>query len=346
MKLQRREKILLGVTGGLLGFLALIALWFFAFGGDSRSTEQLTAEQEKLTGEIEKKERQLKDAGVDAKRLADWRKRALPTERASELYNNWLLSLVEKVHFRSVKLTGEQPSLGKSASSRPYTRIQTTVTAQAKLGDLVQFLYEFYSTGFLHQIHDMTVKPVPGGQSSRDLDIKLTIVALSLPGAEAKNALPKPSSLGLKLPKLADYAALAKRNLFASYVKPEPPRRVVEEPVAPRRPAVDLAAHAYVTAFIEVDGVWQVWLQDRIQGKPWKLASGDNFTVGTAKGIVQVIHPEGEAIVEYDKHRYLLRLGDTLRGGKELERPKEQSKQPTGGAEPTRSAANNLSRDK
>ncbi len=131
-------------------------------------------------------------------------------------------------------------------------------------------MYEFYSAGFLHQIRKMDVKPV---QNSRELDVNLTIEALSLPTAESKDRLPdklpKEAGHGLQLAKLSDYRdPIVSRDFFAAYVRPAPPS-------PPRREkTVDLAEFAVVTGFIEVDGIAQVWIQDRMAGKSWQLGTG------------------------------------------------------------------------
>jgi hypothetical protein len=310
MKLQRREKILVGVCLGLVG---LAGLWFVFFAGDPRSTDQLIAKQNELTSEIEKKEREIQAANRDAKRLAEWQRRSLPkdTKVASSLYQNWLRSLVGRVNFHEVTMTANDTSAGRGQ----FARISFTLNAKAKLGDLIEFLYEFYSAGFLHQIRDMTLKTV---QRSSELDVKLTIEALSLPTAESKDQLPKEPIHAMKLAKMSDYREpIASRDFFAAYARPR---------TAPPRDTVDLADHAYVTGFTEVDGVLQVWLQDRIGGKRWNLGTGESFAVGKAKGTVQTIHPEGDVIIEYDGHTRQLRLGDKLHGGVEI--PDPRPKQP------------------
>ena len=50
MKLQRREKILAGVTLGLVG---LGGLWFLVFAGDSQSDDQLIKKRDDLMAKIE-----------------------------------------------------------------------------------------------------------------------------------------------------------------------------------------------------------------------------------------------------------------------------------------------------
>ena len=220
MKLKRREKILTGVTFGLVG---LAGLYFLLFAGDGRSNDQLATEETKLDGEIGGR-RKLKDqTALSEKRLADWKKRALPadTSLARSKYQDWLLGLAAKANFRGITLNANVAG----AHREQFTRISFNLHAQAKLGDLVQFMYEFYSAGFLHQIRDMTIKPVPGG--SRELDVKLTIEALSLPKAESKDRLPeklpKDPLHGLQHAKLADYQEpIVARDFFAAYARPRP----------------------------------------------------------------------------------------------------------------------------
>ena len=103
VKLQRREKIL---AGSALGLLVLVGLWFLFFAGDSRSAEQLIAEESKLTNEIESKQKQVQAAGRDAKRFAEWQRRALPPDPvlARSLYQNWIGGLAAKVNFHAYTL--------------------------------------------------------------------------------------------------------------------------------------------------------------------------------------------------------------------------------------------------
>ena len=310
MKLQRREKILAALALGLVG---LAGLWFLLFAGDSRSGDQLIADQTKLTSEIEDKQKQRQAAGRDAKRLAQWQRRALPPEPslARSLYRNWLSNLAASVNLRKATLVAS-PDAGTHRDQ--YTRIAFTLSAQAKLGDLVEFLYKFYSAGFLHQIRKMDIKPNKG---SRELDVNLTIEALSLPTAESKKKLPEKTDYVLRLAKLSDYRPIVSRDFFTAYVPPIPPS-------APRHDSsVDPADHAVVTAFVEVDGAAQVWIQDRMGDKSWKLGTGQGFAVGNTKGTVEFIRPEGEVVVEFDGRRRVLHVGDNLHGGVEI-----QGKQP------------------
>jgi hypothetical protein len=300
MKLQRREKILVWVTGGLVGVAALGLLFVL---GDSRSTAQLQADHDKLISEIDGKQKVLQAAARDAKRLADWQLRSLPSDpmTARSLYQDWLRGLANRVSFR-----GETISSSDAGARRDqFTRISFTLRARTNLGDLVAFLYEFYSAGYLHQIRKMDVKPI---QESRDLDVNMTIEAMSLPGASSKSEMPKVTGHGLRLPKLSDYRGpLVARNPFVAYVPPAVAAR--------RQRTVAPADYTFVTALVEVDGIQKVWLQDRIANKLWTLAVGDEFEVGKVQGKVVELSLDGWALLDYDGHRRRLRAGDTLHGG-------------------------------
>ena len=308
MKLQSREKIL---ADSALGLVGLAALWFLFFAGDSRSFDQLIAERTKLASEIENKQKLLRAASQDAKRLDQWQRRALPPDPvlARSLYQNWLRNLAARGNLRGITLTSNDVGTRRDQ----FTRIPFKLRCRANLGDLVDFLYEFYSVGYLHQIRSMNIKPMP---SSRELDVSMTIEALSLPMADSKNQLPKEAGQGLRLAKRSDYREpIVSRNLFAAYIRPTPP---LDRPLP--APGVDLAKFVIVTAFMEVDGRAKVWIHDQIGAKLWKLETGETFVVGNAKGTVQSIQPEGEVVVKFRGIRRLLHAGDNvLNGGVEIQ---------------------------
>jgi hypothetical protein len=222
------------------------------------------------------------------------------------LYQNWLSSLAASVNFRGRTLVSNEAGPRRDQ----FARIPFTLHAQAKLENLVEFMYKFYKAGFLHQILKLEVKPI---QNSPDLDLNFTIEALSLPTAESKKKLPEKTPYVLKLAKLSDYRdPIVKRDFFAPYVAPPP--------TSPRREGtVDPADFAFITGFTEVDGEAKVWLQDRMGDKPWRLGAGETFTVGNAKGTVQSIGLDGEVTVEFDGHRRVLHVGDNLHGGVEIQ---------------------------
>ena len=192
--------------------------------GDSRSDDQLVAEQNKLTTEISTKQHQLKEAAAQAKRLADWQRRALPPDPvlARSLYQNWLRELAARAHFRGRR---SLPTRASTTSNPRGSRLRSA--PRARLGDLVEFMYEFYAGGL------PPPDPQDGRQAGRrfpqDLDVNCSIEAFSMATADSKDRLPKEPGKGLLLEKLADYQnPIVKRNFFAVYVPltPPPPRRL------------------------------------------------------------------------------------------------------------------------
>jgi len=319
MKLKRREKILLGLAGGLV---VLMGLWFLLFGGDSRTDEQLIAERTARTTELEDKKKQVKVAERDEKSLAEWQRCSLPSEttRARMLYQGWLRKLMTSAGFRESQLTSTDSSTHKDSFT--ITKFTVTLHAQAKLGDLVQFLYQFYAVGYLHQIRRLDLKP----NKNSTVNVDMTIEALSLSTAASKTDLPKDVGHVLQLKKASDYDPIAKRDFFAAY---RAQRRI------PR--GVDPADFTFVTGFTAVNGAPKVWVRNRMTDKGWQLGTGETFDIGDVKAKVETVHPEGEVIIDFDGHRRRLRDGDNLRGGVEIQEPplsKAEDGDNSGGDEP------------
>ena len=90
MKLQRREKILIGVTGGLL--VVILGFFFFLFG-DVPSVEKLVKDRDTAKTKVAKKESDLRTAKEDKVRLDAWSRRSVPDQ---DTYTNWLRNLADK----------------------------------------------------------------------------------------------------------------------------------------------------------------------------------------------------------------------------------------------------------
>ena len=88
---------------------------------------------------------------------------------------------------------------------------------------------------------------------------------------------------------------------------------------------VNPAEYTFVTGFTEVDGTSKVWLHDRMRDKTWQLGTGEGFSVGNVKGTVQIIHPEGDVVIEFGGQRRRLHREDNLHGGVEIkdQQPKQ-----------------------
>jgi hypothetical protein len=300
MKLQRREKILIAVAGGLL--VTILGFFFFLFG-DVPPVEKLLADRTHWKEDVAKKESQLRAAKDDKARLDDWSRRAVPAEQ--DIYTNWLSNLATKFITKPFTLVPAQPDLHKGI----YTKFSFTLSGHASLANLTDFLYQFYKAGHLHQITRMVIKPVP---NSPDLEVNLTVEALSLPGVDRKDLIKEEGHSLQQGKSLTDYRQpITKRNLFAAFVSRD------------RKSTVDVAQFTYVTGVTDVDGKKLVWIQNRMGGRLWKLGEGEKFEIGDIRGIVQKINPAkdmDEVVLDVDGHRRLLRAGDNLRGGVEVKK--------------------------
>jgi hypothetical protein len=297
MKLNKRERILAIAAGATV---TLFVGGWLLFAGDGRSLVQLRAERDKLAAELQGKEQSIEAARSAAVQLAGWQRRSLPSDltRAHSLYHNWLCGLADGAHFGQLKVDA---TAGQSRQTA-YTLLKFTVHARSTIGQLTQFLYEFYSAGHLHLIRKLAIKRV---ENSENLDVTIDVEALALPQADAKDRLTTERGSRLKLAKLSEYKEpIVQRNLFTAY---SPPKR--EE----RRPEFDALQYTYVTAILESDGRGQVWLMDRTAGKTWMLQEGEDFQVGSTRGSVKTIGHD-DVVVEIGGREQRLRYGDSLRG--------------------------------
>ena len=295
MKLNRREKILAGAAGGLV--LALAA-WALAFSGDTRSRVVLRAARDRLAADVQSKRERVDAVKQSQQRLAQWERRALPSDlhAARSQYQTWLRGRADRAGFRQLNIDSSEGQARRKA----YTLFSFTVRGRAGLGELTQFLYDFYSAGHLHQIRRMEIKPI---EDSQYLDVTITVEAVSLPGADRKDELTKEPGSGLREVKLSAYRdPIVRRNLFVPYSP------VIRE----ERPSFDVARYAVVTGITSVDGRRELWLEDRTAGKRWRLHEGEGFQVGKIRGTVKSIGADS-AVIEFDGRERQLALGNNLR---------------------------------
>ncbi len=152
MKLKKREKVMLVVVAGVI---AAAGLTLFFMTGDSRSDEALLKEQENLKVELDKKQREKRQAEDDDRRLADWKKRSLPSNAsiARSLYQDWLRVLCDRAGLHGWSVHSEETE----SHLKIYTRIPFSIHAGATLPEILNFLYGFYSAGHLHQIRRLHI---------------------------------------------------------------------------------------------------------------------------------------------------------------------------------------------
>ena len=108
MKLKKREKVMLGAAAGLIVVAGLV---IFIATGDSTPDDVLLKDKESLRRpKLEKKQKEKRQADEDVRRLADWKRRSLPSNAsiARSLYQDWLRVLCDRAGLRNWSVHSEQ----------------------------------------------------------------------------------------------------------------------------------------------------------------------------------------------------------------------------------------------
>jgi hypothetical protein len=301
MAMKKREKILLLVTG------SLVPIWLgvYLLSGVSNPFGHLKAERTAVAKEVEKKQEKVQEGKEAERRLNEWQSRALPSDplAAKSLYQNWLYELATDAGLKGTRV---EPTADKQYRDI-YRRFTFSVQGRAALDDSIEFLYDFYTAGHLHQIRRMSIEPVQG---SREFNLSLSVEALSLPQADrAKELADKPVER-LAASDLESYReAIVDRNLFAPYTPPPVTRPEPRGPPPP--PPFDHSKHTYVTGIVSVDGMPEVWIHVRTKGKSFKLHEGDRFDIGSTEATVVRIGAR-EVVIALDEERLLAFQGQNL----------------------------------
>lgn len=304
MALKKRERILAITTG----VLVVLFLGRMLLSGVGSSGGGLEAKRDQFLREIEQKERQIERGQEAQKRLAEWRKRCLPSdiEAARSVYQNWLLASANSAGFNGTKVESTQGRQRRDT----YHALRFNLQAQTNLEELTRFLHEFYSAGYLHQILNLSLVPLEDG---RKVDVVFSVEALALPDADRSDQLPDKPDKPLLVADASDYAkAIAGRNIFAPYRKPDPP-----SPPPPDPPKFDPAKYVYLSAIVMVANEPEAWVINRTSGDRIKLRPGDEIRAGDYRGVVQRIGLK-EVEIEFGGDRWLLPLGDNLRNAVKL----------------------------
>jgi len=302
--LQKREKLLAAVT-------LLLVLWLaarFLLGGSWPSVSSARADRDRVLAEVQKKQGRVQASLPAAAQLADWQQRALPSDvkLAGTLYQNWLFRLAEQVKLDKIRVD--------PGESRPvrniYHLFSFTVRGQGSFDNLVRFLFEFYSAGHLHQVRQLTIKPL---EDPKRVDLMMIIEALSLPGADRTDKLSAVPGAGLAHKTLDDYQKhIVGRQLFAPYRPPSPPPPPTTRPAEPPKPPFDEAKYVFLTGIVQAGDRLQAWIKNRPKDEEFRLVEGDTLATGTLHAkIVRIGSREIE--IEVDGRRSVVRLGANFR---------------------------------
>lgn len=92
----------------------------------------------------------------------------------------------------------------------------------------------------------------------------------------------------------------------------DPPPAPVAQAPPPRKLEFDPAMHSFVSAILQANGRWQVWVSVRTEGKVLRLAEGDSLAVGSVQGTLAAIRPDEAEFAVQNGSRLVVRIGKPL----------------------------------
>jgi hypothetical protein len=303
-----REKMLTGAVA------AAGVLWF----GTQGLTRYRDAVQRNTSQQLEA-EQALSEAntavirGQNARRqLNKWVSQSLPSNRevAKSLYQDWLRSQLTGAGLEVTQLSD------KSGSSRnaQFTELATEIRGAGTLAQVADFLYRFYTAPHLHRISGATVTAADGGKK---LNLVLTVNALILPDAKRTDRLAEgePRKLGGTMEEFRD--RLVGRNLFAAYT-PKSDGKAAEAQKD------EVAGKTKVTGMAYGLEGWLMSVRTEGSGDVKYFKHGDKIEFGKVKGTV--VEVDGRrAVIETDKGRLEIRLGQSFAEAVPIEAPAAQA---------------------
>jgi hypothetical protein len=282
---QKRERLLLAAAG-IVFLVIMLPIFYQLF---IKEVSNLRRARNDLKTEIEKYENDVKRKTEIKARLDHLTARSLPSKDdfAKSLYQNYLMVLAGDTGIQGSRIDPGSVAVVKAQNKTYYNKYTFTIHGKGSLEKISEFLRRFRKSDYLHLVRKVTPRPI---KNSNDMDVSITIEALSLPQARTTRTLPitdakqfaatDADKIMLKL--------ITDRALFSPFV---PPQAVVEQrPREEVRPAsFDHSPYCYVTGVVEVDGKPQVWVEIRTEGKTFKLYEGEMFKLGTVRCFVKKI---------------------------------------------------------
>jgi cellobiose-specific phosphotransferase system component IIA len=295
--------------------LALVALYGgnHFYGKYGKALHAREADVEAAQTKLDEARHKLKEGHLAVKQMEAWQQRALPAnyDKALSLYKAWLLAKAKESGLAVSDIT----LLPVSSNSIAYKAIGYQLVANGSLSSVVSMLYEFYRSPQLHQISRLQLSRSPG---SPQLTVSLDVEALSMRGAVATDKLPEGDAKRLKLASADNYKkSLAERDLVTAYTPPRPPTQPRERREMAGPPKFDDAELAYFSAFVDSGKGPQAWINVRSTGETLHLVAGDPVKVGALEGKIVSVEPH-ELVLKTGHKSYRVRLGETLRKGKEI----------------------------
>lgn len=319
------------LVGGLIGVLLLWqgggVLGNILFGPIYRRYANIAELDEKLKTQGAAKDR----LDLTEHKMRLWERRSLPPNStvASNKYYFWVRDLLLQHKFDEAKLVVTPAPLnsGFGAGNGIYTRIPISVTAECKMEQLCQFLYDFYRADLMHKVTRMAIES-QDFKANPTLKVTLQVEGLALTSAKARGELfadkqDKSVSDFMAKKTFADYKPLVDKNRFVrGYNGPPPP------PTPPGPPPTPFDAAPYtrlVTVWKDEGSPAEAWLYDSSSNKQLILTPGKEFEISGVKGQVLDIDVRASYMTIRAKDKdWRLDLGDNLKQMVEL-KPGEAS---------------------
>jgi hypothetical protein len=316
----------------ILAFIVVAGAGFIGYQFYLQPMNIYARQISELDADIERIQTDINKIVAERNRLAPYVKISLPftpntqatadilrrTDVARGKYVEKLIDMLQKTGFTSVVVNDKKPEnkstpqfkmkaappKGKDAAI--YTRLEFNVDAKGNVASLAKWMEQFYRLQLLHQIKNMTVmrplNPTTGAKPN-ELDVKMTIEALVLEGAEQRKTLEPttPVTLPPVLAQDRDYASIAGKDLFYG---PAPVRYSQPEP---QTPFVDANPHIMLTEVVtKAASGPEAKLWNRYHGQLYTIQprkAGDGYYVERSKdvnGVSTTLGPSTPDIRMYD----------------------------------------------
>jgi hypothetical protein len=288
MNLDKRQKMLVGALAGIL-FLwqGSGVLWGIFFGPfDSRYT-QIAA----LDKQLKLKQDAKFQLDMAERRKRIWERRSLPPNAAiaSTLYHHWVLDQANKHKLEKLVVTPKPVT--SSTPNQIFTRILVSVTAECKMDQLCQFLYDFYRTDLLHKVTRLGVESLDS-KTNPTLKVTLELEGLSLKSAPDRRTLfagKQETAVADAMSKksIEEYKSLIAENRFVRGYNGPPKPPTPPAPPGPPPTPFDSAPFTKLIATFEPEGAPPyAWLYDQTSNQRIDLAEGKEFEIAGVKGVV------------------------------------------------------------
>lgn len=200
----REQRLALAV-----GSLGVLTLGFYAW---TTVDEMFIERQEQIQTLESRKQDQIdtsRRAARAAKTMTELAQRSLPADRvkARSMYEQWLLTLIEKHQFAQPSVRPIEPPI----RNETYEQHRFQIEGAATLPQVAEFLSAFYQSNELHRMSQLTLTPQ---KNSRELEVSCIVEALALTTSK-RNAIGDQVSPQYTAEQLADARkSIIERGMF------------------------------------------------------------------------------------------------------------------------------------